>query len=52
MTTSRLESDRIANLNRRTWLKTAGLAALLGLAACGTVSLPTGQGAGVSSSAT
>lgn len=43
---------RQKGLNRRTWLKAAGLAALLGLAACSTVSLPTGQGAGVSSSAT
>lgn len=43
---------RQKGLNRCTWLKAAGLAALLGLAACSTVSLPTGQGAGVSSSAT
>ncbi|QKC97490.1 CAP domain-containing protein [Mesorhizobium sp. NZP2298] len=43
---------RQKGLNRRTWLKAAGLAALVGLAACSTVSLPTGQGAGVSSSAT
>ncbi|WP_181174525.1 CAP domain-containing protein [Mesorhizobium sp. B2-3-10] len=57
MTTSKIDCDQIANLNRRSWLKAAGLkaaglAALLGLAACSTVSLPTGQGAGVSSSAT
>ncbi|KAA3447499.1 serine protease [Mesorhizobium sp. SARCC-RB16n] len=52
MTTSKIDCDRTANLNRRTWLIAAGLAALLGLAACSTVSLPTGQGAGVSSSAT
>ncbi len=40
--------------SRRTLLKMAGLAALTGLAACGTVSpsLPTGESAGVSSSAT
>ncbi|CCV13041.1 CAP domain-containing protein [Mesorhizobium sp. STM 4661] len=39
-------------LNRRTLLRGVGLAALAGLAACGTVSLPTGEGAGVSASAT
>nr|WP_258609909.1 CAP domain-containing protein [Mesorhizobium sp. AR10] len=37
--------------SRRTLLRAAGLAVLVGLAACSTVSLPTGQGAGVSSSA-
>ncbi|MBB6407874.1 CAP domain-containing protein [Mesorhizobium sangaii] len=52
MTTSGIEHDQIANLNRRKWLKAVGLAALAGLAACSTVSLPTGEGAGVSSSAT
>ncbi|WP_214472748.1 CAP domain-containing protein [Mesorhizobium sp. dw_380] len=52
MTTSGIENHQMAKLNRRTLLKAAGLAALAGLAACGTVSLPTGQGAGVSSSAT
>src|SRR5437773_9073874 len=52
MTTSGIENHQMAKLNRRAWLKAAGLAALAGLAACGTVSLPTGQGAGVSSSAT
>jgi uncharacterized protein YkwD len=36
--------------NRRTLLRAAGLAALAGLAACATA-LPTGEGAGVSSSA-
>ncbi|MBZ9675038.1 CAP domain-containing protein [Mesorhizobium sp. ES1-1] len=36
----------------RSWLKPAGLAFLVGLAACTTVSRPTGAGAGVSSSAT
>ena len=39
------------NLDRRTLLKAIGLAALGGIAACGSVSLPTGEGAGVSSSA-
>ncbi|KRB31806.1 MULTISPECIES: CAP domain-containing protein [Mesorhizobium] len=51
MTAEKVEI-RQKGLNRRTWLKAAGLAALVGPAACGTVSLPTGQGAGVSSSAT
>ncbi|MDX8482381.1 CAP domain-containing protein [Mesorhizobium sp. VK24D] len=40
------------NLDRRTLLKAAGLVALGGIAACTSVSLPTGEGAGVSSSAT
>jgi uncharacterized protein YkwD len=39
-------------LDRRLLLKAAGLAALAGIAACSTVSMPTGEGAGVSSSAT
>jgi uncharacterized protein YkwD len=52
MTTTGIEHEQIANLNRRKWLKAVGLAALAGLAACSTVSLPTGEGAGVSSSAT
>jgi uncharacterized protein YkwD len=44
----------LPSTSRRTLLKMAGLAALTGLAACGTVSppLPTGESAGVSSSAT
>lgn len=41
-----------SNLNRRALLKATGLAALAGIAACSTVSVPTGEGAGVSSSAT
>jgi uncharacterized protein YkwD len=45
---SRLKEPR-PSLNRRVLL--ASLAALAGLAACSTVSLPTGAGAGVSSSA-
>ncbi|AZO58267.1 CAP domain-containing protein [Mesorhizobium sp. M1A.F.Ca.IN.022.06.1.1] len=40
------------NLDRRTLLETVGLAALAGIAACTSVPLPTGEGAGVSSSAT
>ena len=40
------------NLNRRSLLKAASLAALAGIAACSTVTVPTGEGAGVSSSAT
>ncbi len=51
MTAQEIE-NRQAGLNRRKWLQAAGLAALAGLAACSTVSLPTGEGAGVSSSAT
>ncbi len=43
---------RPSNPNRRTLLKAGGLAALAGIAACSTVSVPTGEGAGVSSSAT
>lgn len=44
----------LPSTSRRTLLKMAGLAALTGLAGCGTVSppLPTGESAGVSSSAT
>ena len=52
MTTAKIEPHPIPNLNRRMLLKGVGLAALAGLAACSTVSLPTGAGAGVSSSAT
>ena len=40
------------DLNRRTLVKAAGLAALAGISACGTVTMPTGEGAGASSSAT
>ncbi|MDG4855366.1 MULTISPECIES: CAP domain-containing protein [unclassified Mesorhizobium] len=40
------------HLDRRTLLKTVGLAALGGIAACTSVPLPTGEAAGVSSSAT
>lgn len=40
------------HLNRRALLTTAGFAALAGIAACSTVTMPTGEGAGVSSSAT
>ncbi|RWM91727.1 MAG: CAP domain-containing protein [Mesorhizobium sp.] len=40
------------HLDRRTLLKTAGLAALGGIAACTSVQLPTGEAAGGSSSAT
>ncbi|RUV95818.1 CAP domain-containing protein [Mesorhizobium sp. M1A.F.Ca.IN.022.07.1.1] len=40
------------NLDRRTLLKAIGLAALGGIAACNSVPLPTGEAAGVSSSAT
>lgn len=40
------------NLDRRTLLKAIGLAALGGTAACNSVPLPTGEAAGVSSSAT
>jgi len=43
---------RPANVNRRSLLTAAGLAALAGIAACSTVSVPTGEGAGASSSAT
>lgn len=42
----------IPNPNRHTLLMVAGLAALAVLSACSTVSVPTGEGAGVSSSAT
>lgn len=52
MTVAKTEIHPIPNLNRRMMLKGVGLAALAGLAACSTVSLPTGEGAGVSSSAT
>lgn len=51
MTLAKIENQQ-ANLNRRTLLTGVGLAALAGLAACGTVSLPTGESAGVSASAT
>ncbi|AZO08504.1 MULTISPECIES: CAP domain-containing protein [unclassified Mesorhizobium] len=49
MTISTTESSL---LNRRMLLGAAGLAALGAVAACSTTSLPTGEGAGVSSSAT
>ncbi|TIT79762.1 MAG: CAP domain-containing protein [Mesorhizobium sp.] len=52
MTVARLENHPIPNPNRRRLLKGAALAALAGLAACSTTVLPTGEGAGVSSSAT
>jgi len=53
MSIATIEADQPQiNFERRTLLKAAGLAALAGLAACSTVSLPTGEGAGVSSSAT
>ncbi|RVC61446.1 CAP domain-containing protein, partial [Mesorhizobium sp. M4B.F.Ca.ET.088.02.2.1] len=52
MTVARLENHPISNPNRRLLLKGAALAALAGLAACSTTVLPTGEGAGVSSSAT
>ena len=52
MSVAKIENHPIPNLNRRTLLKAAGLAALGGIAACSTVSLPTGGGAGASSSAT
>lgn len=51
MTLAKTENQQ-ANLNRRMLLRGGGLAALAGLAACGTISLPTGEGAGVSASAT
>ena len=51
MSTTNLDSDQ-PRFNRRTLLTAAGLAALGGIAACNTVSLPTGEGKGVSSSAT
>jgi uncharacterized protein YkwD len=50
MTIEKIENHQIPNLNRRLLL--IGLAAMAGLAACSTVSVPTGEGAGVSSSAT
>jgi uncharacterized protein YkwD len=50
MTIEKIEKHQIPNLNRRMLL--IGLAAMAGLAACSTVSVPTGEGAGVSSSAT
>ncbi|CCV06165.1 SCP-like extracellular [Mesorhizobium metallidurans STM 2683] len=49
MTLAKNENQQ-AKLNRRTLLRGVGLAALAGLAACGTV-LPTGERAGVSASA-
>lgn len=51
MTLAKIENQQ-ANLDRRTLLKGVGLAALAGIAACSTVSVPVGEGAGVSSSAT
>jgi uncharacterized protein YkwD len=50
MTIEKIENHQIPNLNRRLLL--IGLAAMAGLAACSTVSVPTGEGAGASSSAT
>ncbi|RVD70411.1 MAG: CAP domain-containing protein [Mesorhizobium sp.] len=52
MTVARIETHQIPDLNRRLLLKGAGIAVLAGLAACSTTVLPTGEGAGVSSSAT
>jgi len=53
MTLAKIDNHQApSNLNRRLLLKGAGLAAMAGLAACSTVSVPTGEGAGVSSSAT
>ncbi|CAN7687002.1 CAP domain-containing protein [Mesorhizobium sp. LjNodule214] len=53
MTVAKIDNRQAqSKLNRRLLLKGAGLAALVGLAACSTVSQPTGEGAGVSSSAT
>ncbi|MCV3210174.1 CAP domain-containing protein [Mesorhizobium sp. YC-39] len=51
MALAKIENQQ-ANLNRRSLLKGVGLAALAGIAACSTVSVPVGEGAGVSSSAT
>ena len=51
MTIAKTANSPIPNPNRRTLLKVAGLAAIAVLSACSTVSVPTGEGAGVSSSA-
>ncbi len=52
MTVAKIDNHQASsNLNRRLLLGMAGIAALAGLAACSTVSLPTGEGAGASSSA-
>lgn len=50
--TFRTTESLLLNLNRRNLLKAAGLAVLAGTAACSIVSVPVGEGAGVSSSAT
>ena len=52
MTIAKTANSPIPPPNRRTLLKVAGLAAIAALSACSTVSVPTGEGAGVSSSAT
>ncbi len=52
MMIAKTANSPIPNPNRRTLLKVAGLAAIAMLSACSTVSVPTGEGAGVSSSAT
>ncbi len=52
MTLAKITDDIGPAVNRRALLKAAGILAMVGLAACNTVSLPAGEGAGVSSSAT
>ena len=52
MIIAKTANSPIPHPNRRTLLKVAGLAAIAALCACSTVSVPTGEGAGVSSSAT
>ena len=47
-----IPTTALPDMNRRMLIKAAGLAALAGIAACSTVTVPTGEGAGVSSSAT
>lgn len=49
--TMTIPTTESSNLDRRTLLKAIGLAALGGIAACNSVTVPTGEGAGVSSSA-
>jgi uncharacterized protein YkwD len=51
MTLAKNADDARSPIDRRMLIKAAGLIALAGLAACGTVSLPAGEGAGASSSA-
>ncbi|MET2827464.1 CAP domain-containing protein [Mesorhizobium shangrilense] len=51
MTPAKNADDARSPVNRRMLIKAAGFIALAGLAACGTVSLPAGEGAGASSSA-